>query len=121
MQLFYIRAPDSNATYSCYVGDNCKISTLQSMIAEKLGIPQCHQKLYSCGKHLLDHHQLAFLPSGSNIDLLIHLKGVGSNCEIRCGPGEYRGVSSAPKIFFVKSVVIECTNILVAPAIISTK
>lgn len=89
-KLFFIRAPDSNATYSCYVGDNCKISTLQSMITEKLGIPQCHQKLYSCGKHLSDDHQLVSLPSGSNIDLLIHLKGGGSNCEICYEAGEYR-------------------------------
>ena len=88
--VLFVSSPDSNTTQPYYIDDNCKLSTLQSMIREKLGIPPSHQKLYYQGKLLSNDNQLASLPTESNIQLLMHLKGGGSNCEICNEPGEYK-------------------------------
>ena len=89
-RVLFVSSPDSNTTHPYYIDDNCKLSTLQSMIREKLGISPSHQKLYNQGKLLSDDNQLASLPTESNIQLLMHLKGGGPNCEICNEPGEYK-------------------------------
>lgn len=113
-RVLFVSPPDSSATQSYYIYDNCKLSTLQSMIEERLGIPPSHQRLYTQGKLLSDDNQLASLHTESNIQLLMHLKGGRSNCEICNDTGEYKiNVSNVSKIFYAKSVVIECTSTLV--------
>ena len=89
-RVLFVSPPDSSATHSYYIDDNCKLSTLQSMIEERLGIPPSHQRLYTQGKLLSDDNQLASLHTESNIQLLMHLKGGGSNCEICNDTGEYK-------------------------------